>query len=107
MRVLYLHGLPGVFGGLFSCMVVGGLEASENDLDEGLIGVEDSCSTQAVYQLAALGMTLAFSLVFGLLTGMLIKSKCFGQSDELFLDLPYWIEAREPSVDRPTKDEPI
>ncbi len=69
--VLYLHGLPGIFGGLAALVVVNGIDKKA--------------------QLSGIAITLFIALVSGLLVGKIIsflgkKTEIYTDSDELIID---------------------
>jgi len=82
-----LHGMPGIFGSLISCIVVAFASVAEygdslsdimprfeklNPNKEGY-GEADIASKQAVYQLLALVVTILIALVGGAVTGMIMR----------------------------------
>ena len=94
----YLHGIPGVLGGLLSVIVVSLLGFTEYDDEESKFGFEHDFGDQAFRQLEALGLSLAFAIVGGLITGFIIKFRIFIQSEKLFIDDPYWLVAVQPQT---------
>jgi ammonium transporter Rh len=89
-----LHGMPGVLGG-----IIGGITAAA--ADDSVFGNNISeifekrgapdfrtAVQQGGYQVAALTITLTISIVGGLITGMIIRAKCFDGpvEDECFND---------------------
>merc|ERR1711871_1369310 len=91
-----LHGMPGIIGalgGAISAANAGTMaygssigrvfpeRAPSNATEAALLGIEPgsdrSAQDQAAIQIAALAITLAFSIGGGLITGMIIKMPCF------------------------------
>jgi len=82
-----LHGMPGVFGSLISCIVVAFASIAEYgdslsaimprfeklDKDKEGYGEADIASKQAVYQLLALVVTILIAVVGGSITGMIMR----------------------------------
>jgi len=82
-----LHGMPGVFGSLISCIVVAFASIAEYgdslsaimprfeklDNDKEGYGEADIASKQAVYQLLALVVTILIAVVGGSITGMIMR----------------------------------
>lgn len=73
-----LHGMPGIFGSLISCLVVS--FATKEVYGDSLNGIFEyigkdgfTAQSQALMQLAALVVTLIFAIVGGALTGGLMK----------------------------------
>merc|ERR1712242_574127 len=87
-----LHGIPGVIGGLFGALSAGMADTAFGDvsLKATFSNVADgkTLGHQAGIQLAALGLTLAFSIVGGSISGF-IASK-FGKLEELFDDTQHF-----------------
>lgn len=106
-----LHGMPGIIGGVggvISAAIAGNTEYGESI---GLVfparaDGNRSAGTQALYQLAALGCTLGFSIVGGLLTGAVLRlvTKLWNGSglDGYFDDEEYWIVENCTCDDLPT-----
>merc|ERR1711892_1432572 len=81
-----LHGMPGLFGGLLSVLMAGiasphsydrfsdGVETEKKSLTEifPALALGGSASGQAISQLLAILVTLAFALVGGFLTGLVL-----------------------------------
>lgn len=107
MGVLYLHGLPGLLGG-----IAGAISASL--ASETVYGQEigtvfaaragpdgRSASDQALFQLASIGVTLGLAVVSGALTGFLLRLPLFGpmgssadtptMGPAMFEDEPFWV----------------
>ncbi|XP_075976802.1 rhesus blood group-associated glycoprotein Rh50 [Anticarsia gemmatalis] len=95
-----LHGMPGVYSGILS-IIFAALATSANygtELGNIFGAMEDgsrSAGTQALYQLAALGVTLVLSYGTGFITGLLAKLPLFEPlkeseryDDELNWELP-------------------
>jgi len=88
-----LHGIPGVFGGIFGAISAGlaensfdnkaSLEATFPKLAEGRTTGE-----QAGVQLAVLGLTLVFSIVGGAISGFVASR--FGKLEKLFDDTEHF-----------------
>jgi len=87
-----LHGIPGVIGGLFGALSAGMADTAFGDvsLKATFSNVADgkTLGHQAGIQLAALGITLAFSIVGGSISGF-VASK-FGKLEELFDDTQHF-----------------
>ena len=57
-------------------------------------GLGRTAIEQGMYQLAALGMTLGVSIVFGIITGFIMRIPLFEQiqdTEEMFDDEPNWL----------------
>ncbi|CAG9316291.1 unnamed protein product [Blepharisma stoltei] len=85
-----LHGMPGVFGGIFSAIFIGAL--TEDTLG---FRVEDrfegrTASEQGGLQMAGLGITLGIAIVTGIITGCILKLGCFKGPTDLFEDQVFW-----------------
>ncbi|CAG9329330.1 unnamed protein product [Blepharisma stoltei] len=85
-----LHGMPGIFGGIFSAIFIGALT-------EDTLGyrVEDrfdgrTASEQGGLQIASLGITLAIAIITGVITGLILKLPCFNGPHDLFEDQVFW-----------------
>ncbi|XP_063364973.1 ammonium transporter Rh type B-B-like [Cydia amplana] len=82
-----LHGMPGVYSGLLSVLFAA-LATSSTYGETGLHSVFGAmkdgrkAKEQALYQLAAVGATLAISFVSGMITGFVAKLKIFAPLDE-------------------------
>jgi len=83
-----LHGLPGVLGGLFGALSAA---LADQTFDEASLiatfpklGEGRSTGTQALVQLAVLGITLAFAIIGGAISGFIASR--FGKLEELFDD---------------------
>lgn len=85
-----LHGMPGVFGGIFSAIFIGGF--TEDSLGYPVQHRFDnrSASEQGGLQMASLGVTLAIALIGGIFTGFFLKFPCFDGPTELFDDKIFW-----------------
>jgi ammonium transporter Rh len=116
-----LHGMPGVLAGIVGALVAlfasreryGGNRLytfypartpSINSTDFSQFNLKDtifyeggdgrSASSQAWYQLAAIGVTLIIAIVGGVITGFVMKLPIFEQindEEEMFDDEPAWI----------------
>lgn len=85
-----LHGLPGLFGGLFSALFIGIMTDSSLGYSvESRFG--RSASEQASLQLVSLLVTLGFAIITGVLTGCLLKLSIFDGPEELFEDDLNWV----------------
>jgi ammonium transporter Rh len=114
-----LHGMPGIFSGVVGALIafLATRESYGNNRlyhfypartpafnssdyiefklqDDGFVGNDNRTSTQqALYQLAALVLTLTCAIVTGLITGLIMKLPIFEQiksDDFLFDDEPSW-----------------
>ncbi|XP_065563752.1 ammonium transporter Rh type A-like isoform X2 [Artemia franciscana] len=112
-----LHGMPGILAGIVGSIVAASATLDEYsynlyrifparaplDGTEDLLGVRNhlpdiepglnrSASEQAAYQIVVLLVTLAISIVGGLLTGLIMRISFFGSvsKEHLFDDEPYW-----------------
>lgn len=112
-----LHGMPGIFAGLLGAILA--YRASEDDYGKTLYllfparsplenttelfylqselssieaGLGRSASTQAAYQLVALGVTMLVAIGGGLVTGLILRLPVFEPPsyDQLFDDTDYW-----------------
>jgi len=101
-----LHGMPALIAGVGSA--VASAVASEKTYHASWTtvfeltgdGGSKPASTftggkQAGYQLAALGVTLLFAIVGGVITGFIIKLPIWGKQQELFDDAEAWILEEE------------
>ena len=79
-----LHGMPGILGAVMGGISAG--QASENLYGQSIAtvfpnrdpaGKAYTAGEQAGVQFAALGITLCFAIVGGILTGLIIKMPCF------------------------------
>jgi len=111
-----LHGMPGVLAGLAG-IVMAALASEENygkslyltyparapesasllrdiqtDLPSVTAGLNRTAQDQALYQLAALAVTLGIAILGGALTGLLMRVPFFGKvsTEELFDDTTLW-----------------
>lgn len=102
-----LHGMPGVLSALVSVIFAAIASASsyydEKDLfsvfpamapgaldASGEAAPGRSGSTQAVFQLAALGVTLAISIVGGIITGLVLRQMPSLKTEKLYNDEENW-----------------
>jgi len=72
-----LHGLPGVFGALISCIVVAFVSKEkygESFIEKEFEMTTFDASSQAQHQLVALFVTLLFAIVGGILVGFILKA---------------------------------
>lgn len=92
-----LHGMPGVLGALLGAL--GAWLATHNAYGEGLeevfplvAGGHRSATSQAVYQLFGLFVTLTFAFVGGALSGLLLRLPLLGAppDSQCFEDQVYW-----------------
>ena len=81
---------------VLGAIVISFLEFSEYGVSEDDFEIENKFGDQAGLQLAALGVTLLFAIASGALTGFILKLKIFNQSDDIFIDEPYWVDAKAP-----------
>merc|ERR1712176_707900 len=95
-----LHGMPALIAGLGS--VVASAVATKEAYGQSLVSVfeldkvEDfHAGKQAGAQLAALGVTMAFAIVGGAVTGFIMKIPIWGQQEELYDDAEAWILEEE------------
>lgn len=99
-----LHGMPALIAGIGSA--IASAVAKEDTYGQSWDSVFEitdghkthfSAGKQAGNQLAALGVTLIFALVGGVITGFIIKLPCIGTQEDLFEDAEAWIleEAEE------------
>ena len=76
-----LHGMPGILGGVVSAIVIAAADGKgwyvSADDESGYPFSDESFTKQAGNQLLALMITLAFALIGGLLTGLMIKFMTF------------------------------
>lgn len=99
-----LHGMPALLAG--AAGVIAAKLADENHYHAGLetvFGAQRSSTKQAVYQLAAVVVTLGISITSGLVTGLIVKQNIFDPPtrDQLFEDKSYWeMEAASETVDK-------
>ncbi len=112
-----LHGMPGILAALAGAVAaamatkdlygdnlfaifsarapVEDMDANSTLTGDGDMMMESrSAGEQAAFQLAALGVTLAFAIVSGALTGLLMKIPFLNEpeDDDLFEDKPFWDE---------------
>lgn len=86
-----LHGMPGLLGGIISIVAVGAVTVGNYGASMSLVLVEGrSAGTQALWQLAAIGVTLGIAIFLGTITGYILKSRLFVQIDNLFDDRDFW-----------------
>jgi len=110
-----LHGMPGIMGGL-----IGGLSASmsgsANSFDEAsqkatFAAMEDgrTAQEQGMYQIAALGVTLALAIFGGAASGFLVSNCCAPKhlfdDEEHFEAVEYDIPLEDVAGDRKTEAE--
>ena len=92
--ILYLHGLPGLFGGFVSAMVIASYQTPpglQQDYREFLfIGMKRTYSQQAGIQVAATFMSMGISLVFGILAGLVTSCVYKLPSEKHFEDAEYF-----------------
>jgi ammonium transporter Rh len=71
-----LHGMPGILGAIVSAIAAGAAREGSyhNTFGEVFYGPRRSHSTNAGYQMAGLGTTLAFALVGGAITGAILAA---------------------------------
>ena len=107
-----LHGMPGIIGGLSG--FISASVASDNLYGENIEtifpGRTDGRTAvdQGLYQLAALGTTLAISISSGLLTGFFIKH-FIPENEHYFDDDDNWgyeeVETEELDINQPNQEE--
>jgi ammonium transporter Rh len=94
-----LHGMPGLMGGLAGTIAAAFATKEDYGTDLGLIfgqmaetavGGAITAGEQATFQLAATIITLVLAIVFGCLTGALVKCEWFCPPQNLFDDAEYW-----------------
>lgn len=97
--VLYLHGIPGIIGGITSAIVAkfGEERFGDNFLTtynayQGTNQIPRSGSLQAGYQLAAIALSIGLGIVGGALAGIFCKIPIFDvpAEDDLFQDKAHW-----------------
>ena len=97
--ILNLHGIPGIVGGILSCVFIAGLNKELlGDVDPEDVFHHRSTSEQALYQLYTLIITLIFAVVGGFATGFLLSLRFFYPipKEDMFDDKLYWEEAESP-----------
>merc|ERR1711916_327720 len=95
-RIQSTHGIPGIWGGFVS--IFAALAAKSTMYGDKIYHTvyfardpDDenySASDQAAAQFAAIVIVFALAVVFGLITGSILKS--FSSADELYNDNAYW-----------------
>lgn len=107
-----MHGLPGIMGGL-----IGGLSAAMSG-SSGAFDTEAQKETfkamadgrtagqQGLYQVAALGVTLALAIVGGAASGFLVSNCCVPKhlfdDEEHFREVEFDVPLQEIATDRKT-----
>lgn len=100
-----LHGMPGVLGGISSIVATAVASRSLYGVEYDLMFPQGD--TQAAYQLAGIGITLAIAIASGCLVGLLLRItrsfSIFGRTlndEENFTDGPFWrLEDEEEEAD--------
>jgi len=97
-----LHGMTGIYGALVGIIVSATASTTEYGASLSIIfpAIKDgrTFSLQAQMQLAALGTSICFGSVGGMVTGFILRVKCCfdgAPSDEMFSDLPFFEELEE------------
>jgi ammonium transporter Rh len=93
--VHFLHGIPGILGGLISVVICG--TATEERYGSGMAvlfpkiaDLSRTNASQGWYQFATLGMVLGLSITSGILAGLIINLKMFQGMNTLFEDEDMW-----------------
>jgi len=97
-----LHGMIGIYGAIVGIIVSAAATNTEYGPSLSIIfpAIKDgrTFSLQAQMQLAALGTTICFAVVGGLVTGFILRIKCCfdgAPKEEMFSDLPFFEELEE------------
>jgi len=97
-----LHGLPGVFGSLAGIILAAYADQSLLKISLASIFPEmdkgRTVQVQAQMQGAALGASLLFSIVGGIITGFILRCKCWNQpyhAEDMYNDLTFFDEAED------------
>lgn len=95
-----LHGYPGIFAGIIAALVTL-INANKETYGESFFIIYSAMDpnsqnrtkyAQALYQLAALGVSIVTAIIGGLLTGYILKLPIWNKVEDecLFLDDAYW-----------------
>ena len=97
-----LHGIPGILGGIggsISAMLAGEKNYGGNITEVFSARARRSAFEQGVFQFLALVITIAFSIVTGLLVGKILNTSYFNNDEnkayKKFDDEPYWVNEDE------------
>ena len=96
--ILSLHGIPGFIGGALTSIFISDMNMKDWGYEYTLVYTKKtrSPSKQAGMQVAALFITLGISVVSGVITGLILNTKCMFPIKNYFDDREYWdIEEEE------------
>ena len=103
--ILSLHGIPGFIGGALTAIFISDMNLKDWGPEYLTVYVKNtrSPSKQAGMQVAALFITLGISVVSGVITGLILNTKCMFPIKNYFDDREYWDVEEEEIFDEKKK----
>ena len=93
--VLEIFGIPGVMGGIFTCIFLGNMsytKAWEKEAMIAIFGNSRSPAVQAGLQISSIFVTLGIAAITGIVTGLVAKIMTCVKINHYFVDSEFFVE---------------